>query len=175
MPEPLAPAASVSPAAVAVKKLRVGWFTFSCCEDSTIVFTELMNERWETWKRLLDFRHARVLQANNVLDELDVAFVEGALSSATHVARVKEIRQKSKKLVAIGACAVMGLPSTQRNQFDEARLKEIQPILECFAYLPQAQKLSDVVTVDYSVPGCPMDEQKFLTLLDTLLKEFGIV
>src|SRR3989344_5066858 len=110
------------------KKLRIGWFTFSCCEDSTIIFTELMNDHWQTWKKVLDIRHARVLQTHNVLDELDVAFIEGALSSQTHVDRVKEIRQKSKKVVAIGACAVVGLPSTQRNQFDPERLEEIRPI-----------------------------------------------
>ena len=59
------------------KKLRVGWFTFTCCEDSTIVFTEVLNDHWQEWRRLIDFRHARVLQTKNVLDELDVAFVEG--------------------------------------------------------------------------------------------------
>ncbi|KKW02453.1 MAG: NADH ubiquinone oxidoreductase 20 kDa subunit [Parcubacteria group bacterium GW2011_GWC2_49_9] len=156
------------------KKLRIGWFTFSCCEDSTIIFTELMNDHWQTWKKVLDIRHARVLQTHNVLDELDVAFIEGALSSQTHVDRVKEIRQKSKKVVAIGACAVVGLPSTQRNQFDPERLEEIRPILEKFSYLPKAQKLSEVIRVDVNVPGCPMDEKQFMHVLGDLLKEFNI-
>jgi coenzyme F420-reducing hydrogenase gamma subunit len=156
------------------KKLRIGWFTFSCCEDSTIIFTELLNDHWQEWKRLLDIRHARVLQTNNVLDELDVAFIEGALSSQDHVDKVKEIRSKSKKVVAIGACAVTGLPSAQRNQFDDARLQEIKPILEKFDYLPKAQKLSEVITVDMNVPGCPMSEKTFLEALTALLKEFNI-
>ena len=38
-----------------VKKLKVGWFTFTCSEDSTIMFTELMNEHYEEWFRLIDF------------------------------------------------------------------------------------------------------------------------
>jgi sulfhydrogenase subunit delta len=156
-------------------KLRVGCFTFSCCEDSTIIFTELLNDHWQEWKRLLDIRHARVLQSHNVLDELDVAFVEGALASAEHIRYLKEIRSKSAKLVAVGACAVMGLPSAQRNQFDAKKLAEIQPLLDKFAHLPQVQKLSDVVTVDYTVPGCPMDEKKFLEVLNTALKEFKII
>ncbi|MFA6908443.1 MAG: hypothetical protein WC289_01000 [Patescibacteria group bacterium] len=156
------------------KKLRIGWFTFSCCEDSTIVFTELLNDHWQDWKRLLDIRHARVLQTHNVLDELDVAFVEGALTSQEHIDKVKEIRQKSKKLVAIGACAAIGLPSAQRNQFDPARLEEIQPILARFAYLPRVLKLSDAVTVDVTIPGCPMDEKMFLKALTALLQEFHV-
>lgn len=156
------------------KKLRIGWFTFSCCEDSTIIFTELLNDHWQEWKQVLDIRHARVLQTKNVLDELDVAFIEGALSSETHINRVKKIREKSKKVVAIGACAVNGLPSTQRNDFDEERLREIQPILEHFDYLPKAKKLSDVIKVDIDVPGCPMTEKKFLSVVGDLLKEFNI-
>ncbi len=156
------------------KKLRIGWFTFSCCEDSTILFTELMNDRWETWKNVLDIRHARVLQTNNVLDQLDVAFVEGAITSEDHIRKLKEIREKSTKLVAIGACADIGMPSGQRNQFDPARLKEIEPVLARFKYLPKVQRLSEIVKVDATVPGCPMDEQKFLVLLDAMLNEFGV-
>lgn len=161
--------------AVKSKKLRVGWFSFSCCEDSTIIFTEIMNEHWQQWKKLIDFRHARILQTNNVLDELDVAFVEGALATEKHVNRVREIRDKSKKLVAVGACAVMGLPSAQRNEFNEEKLKEIQIIIERFKYLKNVQKLSDVVKVDVDLPGCPMNEKKFLDVLDSVLKEFNIV
>ncbi|MFZ6036136.1 MAG: hypothetical protein ACOYUK_03260 [Patescibacteria group bacterium] len=157
------------------KKLRIGWFSFSCCEDSTVVFTELMNDRWELWKKVLDIRHARVLQTHNVLDQLDVAFIEGALASQDHVDRVKEIRSKSTKVVAIGACACDGVPSAQRNDFDDARRTEIQPILEHFNYLEKVQKLSDVITVDVKIPGCPMNEKTFLTALDSLLKEFNIV
>lgn len=156
------------------KKLRIGWFTFSCCEDSTIVFTELMNDHWQEWKRLFDIRSARVLQSHNVIDDMDVAFVEGAVTSEDHIKKLRLIRQKSKKLVAIGACAAMGMPSAQRNQFDEQRFAEILPVLERFQYLPKVLKLSDVVQVDMTVPGCPMDEKMFLTALNTLLKEFNM-
>ncbi len=97
------------------KKIRIGWFSFSCCEDSTIVFTELLNDHWQEWKKIFDFRHARVFKSNNILDELDIAFIEGAIASDEHIAKLKEIREKSKKLVAIGACAVTGMPSAQIN------------------------------------------------------------
>lgn len=156
------------------KKLRIGWFTFSCCEDSTIIFTELMNEHWQEWKALLDIRHARVLQTHNVLDELDVAFIEGALATQEHIDKVKEIRSKSKKVVAIGACAAMGLPSAQRNQFDAKRLEEIQPLLARFSHLPKVLKLADAITVDVTIPGCPMDEKTFMKALTALLQEFHI-
>ncbi|HLD61958.1 MAG TPA: hypothetical protein VI998_03220 [Patescibacteria group bacterium] len=158
------------------KKLHVGWFTFTCCEDSTVIFTELLNDHWREWKKLIDFRHARVLKSHNVLDELDVAFVEGALSSQAHIDKLKEIRQKSKKIVAVGSCAVVGLPSAQRNTFGPEDTEAIrEPYLEKFKYLPKVLKLADVVKIDAQLPGCPMDPKQFLALLDNVLKEFGII
>jgi coenzyme F420-reducing hydrogenase gamma subunit len=158
---------------VAEKKVRVGWFSFSCCEDSTVIFTEILNDHWQEWKKIIDFRHARVLKTNNVLDELDVAFVEGALAAQEHVDKLKEIREKSKLVVAIGACACTGLPSAQRNKFNELQMEAIKPLLGKFNHLDKVLKLSEVVKVDAEVPGCPMDPQKFLEVLNFALKELG--
>jgi coenzyme F420-reducing hydrogenase gamma subunit len=155
-------------------KLRVGWFSFTCCEDSTIIFTELLNEHFFEWKKVIDFRHARILKTKNQLDELDVAFVEGAISSQAQLEKLKKIREVSKKLVAIGSCAVTGFPSAQRNLFNEEQKKEIAPILERFQYTAKVMKLDEVVAVDAYIPGCPMEAEKFLSLLNQLLEEHGI-
>lgn len=157
------------------KKLKIGWFSFSCCEDSTVIFTELLNDHWQEWVPLLDIRHAKVLQTNNVLDELDVAFVEGAIASKSKEKEVKEIRAKSKKVVAIGACAVTGMPSAQRNEFPEELRGQIDFLLKKFNYGSKVKKLSDVITVDENVPGCPMNENKFLQVINKMLKEFDII
>ena len=154
------------------KKLKIGWFSFSCCEDSTIVFTELMNDHWQEWKKLFDFRHVRVLKSNNVLDDLDIAFIEGAIASDEHAARLKEIRVKSKKLVAIGACAVVGMPAAQRNYFNEKQKQEIEFLVARFQALPKVLKVSDVVKTDAEVGGCPMDPAKFLEMVNKLVAEF---
>jgi len=156
------------------KKLRIGWFTFSCSEDSTVLFTELLNDHWQEWVPLLNVRHAKVLQTNNVLDELDVAFIEGAIASKAKEKEVKKIRAKSKKVVAIGACAVTGMPSAQRNEFPLELRGQIDFLLKKFNYGSKVKKLSDVITVDEKVPGCPMNENKFLEVMNKMLKEFDV-
>ncbi len=156
------------------KKLRIGWFSFSCCEDSTVIFTELLNDHYEEWMKVLDIRHAKILQSKNVLDELDVAFVEGAIASPEQEAKLLEIRSKSKKLVAIGACAVMGNMSTQRNDFPPEVQEQIQFLLDRFHYGEKAKKLDEIVVVDEVVMGCPMNEQKFLAVVTKMLQEFGV-
>lgn len=153
------------------KKIKIGWFSYSCCEDNTIVMTEIMNDHWREWKKIFDIRHARVLQSKNVLDELDIAFIEGAIANPDQEREVKEIREKSKIVVAIGSCAVNGMPSAQRNQFDEKKQQEIEFLLARFASLPKVLKLSDVIKVDAEVSGCPMDPKDFLDAVNSLVEK----
>lgn len=161
-------------APMAKKRLRIGWFSFACCEDSTILMTELMNERWQEWKQKIDFAYARILQSKNELKNLDVAFVEGAIATKKDEKKLKEIRKNSKYLVAIGSCAVIGMPSAQRNLFDKKTKKEIHLILNRFKHREKVVPLKGIVKVDDDVPGCPMLEDKFLEVLNKYFKEFGV-
>ena len=156
------------------KKLKIGWFSFSCCEDSTIVFTELLNDHFDEWSKIIDFQHVRVLKSKNKLEGLDVAFVEGAIASDADSKKLKKIRKNCKKLVTIGSCANNGLPSAQRNDFNKEQLNEIAFLVKRFKLSNKVLKVEEVVKVDYKVPGCPMSEQLFLKSLDQILKDFGI-
>lgn len=155
-----------------VNKLRIGWFSFTCCEDSTIIFTELLNLHYKNWLPKIEFVHARVLMKENTkeIQPMDVAFIEGAISSDVQEEKLKKIRAQSKILVAIGSCAVVGSPSNQRNFFKMDQTAEIKEILEKFKYKEKVLKVSDVVKVDEAVPGCPMNEQMFLTLMEKYIK-----
>ena len=156
------------------KKLRIGWFTFTCCEDSSILFLELMNRYYFKWKEQLDFRHCKMLKSRNVLDELDVAFVEGAISNEKEKERLIEIRERSKYLVAIGSCATTGFPSGQRNRFSDEQMEQVRPAIEKWNLYEKVLRLDEVVKVDDRVDGCPMFEQTFLRTLGKYLDKFGV-
>jgi coenzyme F420-reducing hydrogenase gamma subunit len=153
------------------RKIRIGWFSFSCCEDNTVIMTEVMNDHWQEWRDLFDFRHVRVLQSRNILDELDIAFIEGAIVSEAQAAEVREIRVRTEKLVAVGSCAVVGMPSAQRNTFLPEQRAEIQFLIDRFGGSPTVRKVADVVAVDVAIPGCPMDPEKFLEAVNALVAE----
>lgn len=126
------------------------------------------------WKDKVEFVSAIVLQKRSAIKDLDVAFVEGAITSNAQEKKLLEIRKESKRLVAIGSCACTGMPSGQRNDFDEERKKEIENLLIRFQYAENVRKIADIVKVDAQVPGCPMVEQIFLQIMNNYLKEFGI-
>jgi len=151
-----------------VDKIKVGWFSFTCCEDNTIIFTELLNKNYKQWLSKIEFVHARIFRKDDTkeIKPMDIAFIEGAISSNIQEDKLKRIREKTKILIAIGSCAVLGSPSNQRNFFSRENLDEIKPILDRFQYKEKVLKVSDVVKVDESVPGCPMSETAFLQLMN---------
>jgi sulfhydrogenase subunit delta len=157
------------------RKLAVGWFSFTCCEDSTILFTELLNDHLEEWRKVVEFRHIKALRTNNSLAELDVAFVEGAISSESQAKEAQEIRANAQYVVAIGACACTGQPSTSRNQFASEQINErIQWYLSHFDYGKNVRRLDEVIRVDDMVRGCPMKVPSFLQTLEKYLELFRV-
>lgn len=151
-------------------KLKIGWFSFTCCEDSTIIFTELLNQNYSQWLSKIEFVHARIFKKeDDEIKPMDIAFVEGAISSDEQEKKLRKIREKAKILVAIGSCAVLGSPANQRNFFNQRQMEEIKPILEKFKYKDKVVKISDIVAVDEIVPGCPMEEKVFLKILEKYL------
>lgn len=158
------------------KKLVVGWFSFTCSEDSTILFTELLNDHFSEWKKLVEFRHLKALKTKNSIKDLDVAFIEGAISSEKQAIEVTKIRNNSKYVVAIGACACNGLPSASRNMFVPERMSfKTRWYLEHFDYAAKVKKLEDIIKVDDKVDGCPMNADAFMSALWKYLKLFNII
>lgn len=157
------------------KKLVVGWFSFTCCEDSTILFTELLNKYFDEWRTVVEFRHLKVLKTKNELRDLDVAFIEGAISSDSQEREVKKIRENAKYVVAIGSCACTGMPSSSRNNFVSTEISDrIRWYLSHFDYSDKVRKLEDVIKVDDKVNGCPMITLMFIKTLNKYLNLFGI-
>ena len=117
----------------------------------------------------------KALKTKNSLAGLDVAFIEGAISSESQAEEVREIRENSQYVVAIGACACTGKPSTSRNQFANEQIDErIRWYLSHFDYGKEVKRLNEVIQVDDMVRGCPMKVPSFLQTLNKYLELFGI-
>ena len=158
-----------------MKKLKIGIFSFTGDEGCVINFLEILNYKFFDWKDLIDIKFCKALKSKNVLEDIDVAFVEGAISNKKEVRFIKKVRKNSKKIVAIGTCAIDGSPSNHRNFFDRATKKEIRPIMKKFGHIKKVVPLKKIVKVDAEVPGCPIIENAFIECLENYLKEFGVV
>ncbi len=95
-------------------------------------------------------------------DGVDITLVEGAVSSEEDLEKIKDIRKKSKLLIAFGDCAVTGNVSAMKNLYGtdavvrrvygsvENAPSEVVPKL-----LDRVMPIHEVVKVDFFLQGCP--------------------
>lgn len=101
----------------------------------------------------------------------DVTLVEGSVTTPHDAARVREVREESKFLVTIGACATAGGIQALRNWRDVDELTSIvyaHP--EYIDTLQHSTPVSYHVPVDFELRGCPIDKHQLIELLAALLQ-----
>lgn len=150
--------------------IKVGFFSFTCCEGCTVVFLEILNKKFEEYMKKMKIENFRQLKTNEKIKALDIAFVEGAISTESEIRKLKEIRKKTKKLIALGSGAVNGYPSNQRNKFDKKKQEQIKPLIEKMHQIKQISPLNKFVKVDDELNGCPVDENLLIKKIESYLK-----
>jgi NAD-reducing hydrogenase small subunit len=112
---------------------------------------------------------------------VDVAVIEGAISSRDDLKLAQTARARSKFVIALGDCAVTGNVPSMRNGIPTAELLErvyvqgatTQPGVPTDgvpSLLKQAEPLQAAIKVDLHVPGCPPKPDAILYVLGELLE-----
>lgn len=141
-------------------------------------------------ERLLDLIQLADIVKSPIVDtkempEVDIAMVEGAITSDEHFREILLIRKQAKTLVALGDCAVMTNVTGMRNYFplkevmDTAYVNAISndtegllPNHPCLLKLNEkVLPLQEVVPVDFVIPGCPPDADTIFYVLYELLND----
>lgn len=147
-------------------KPRVGMFAFTCCEGCGLAVIECENELLDVLNliNLVEWREGLSEKADP--PELDIALVEGSISTHADERKLKEIRERAKVLVALGACAHTGGLNALKNRYGMNEVKRMVygEAGDQFDTIP-ARPLSAVVPVDFFLPGCPIDRGEFLSMV----------
>jgi len=100
----------------------------------------------------------------------DISLVEGSVTTPHDDARIQQIRNASKLLVTIGACATAGGIQALRNFKD---VKEYASIVyaspQYIDSLGKSTPISDHVQVDYQLWGCPINKRQLVEVLSAFL------
>ena len=113
-------------------------------------------------------------------ENVDVALVEGAISSEEDLHRIRIVRARTKILVSLGDCAVTSnvpgmrspigtLPILQRAYVENVTVNPGIPTEVVPKLLPKAMPVHRVVEVDVFLPGCPPSADLIHGLLLDLL------
>jgi sulfhydrogenase subunit delta len=152
-------------------KPKVAFFDFACCEGCQLQIANLEEDLLGLAKLVdvVEFREVLTGKA----PQYDIAFVEGSITRKEDEGRLKDIRSRSKLLVAYGQCAVTGGINKLKNQWHslDAVKKEVygnncnMPHLDTYP----TRGIDAVVKVDFYIPGCPIDRDEFLRIVKELL------
>jgi len=151
-----------------MSKPRVGFFDFTGCEGCQLTVLNLEEEFLELLElmEIVEFRELTSAQA----PELDIAFVEGSICRPDEVARLERIRARSRTLIALGACAdTAGVNALSYFTPPEELRRSVYASDAAHLVTEHPKPLEAYVKVDGRVPGCPIDGQEFLAILQALL------
>ena len=153
---------------VAVKPTLAVWKLASCdgcqltlldCEDELLAMAGAVQ-----------IAHFTEASSAHVEGPYDVSLVEGSVTTERDARRIVEIREASRTLVTIGACATSGGIQALRNFADVAEFTSVvyaRP--DYISTLATSTAVADHVAVDFELRGCPIDRRQLLELLTALL------
>ena len=150
-------------------KPRVAVHKFSSCDGCQLAFLNLGESLLELAERveLVHFAEAGPLDPDA---EVDVAFVEGSVSTPEDIERILHIRAHSRMLIAIGACATSGGIQALRNDADGAAwIAQIYSHPDAIHSLAHSTPIATHVKVDFELWGCPVSGPQILQVVNSLL------
>ncbi|BCF86489.1 oxidoreductase [Rhodococcus sp. D-46] len=100
----------------------------------------------------------------------DLSLVEGSITTAADIERIHAIRENSRHLVTIGACATSGGIQALRNFADIAEfMSVVYASGEYIDTLATSTPIADHVPVDFELRGCPIDRRQLLEVISSYL------
>jgi len=151
--------------ALADRKPRLGVYAFSGCGGCQAVLLD--GALLLALAGRFDVVHFAALGPRAAEAPVDVALVEGSVSTSADVERLRRIRDSSAYLAAIGACAASGgaqsLLGLARD--GDRWLADLYPHPEWLDVLGTPVPLARYVRVDAVLSGCPIDRRELVRLL----------
>ena len=96
----------------------------------------------------------------------DVSLVEGSITTPDELERIQQIREVSRRVITIGACATAGGIQALRNFANVAEFRSIvyaHP--EYISTLSRSTPIAAHVRVDFELRGCPINKVQLLEVL----------
>jgi NAD-reducing hydrogenase small subunit len=163
-----------------VSKLRLATVWLDGCSGCHMSFLDL-DERLIALQEKADLVYSPLIDAKVFPENVDIALVEGAVSSEEDLHKVRLIRQRTKTLVSLGDCAVTANVPGMRNAFgttaiyDRAYRENVTldpgiPDETVPKLLASARPVHEIVAVDVFVPGCPPSADTIFYVLNNLLE-----
>jgi coenzyme F420-reducing hydrogenase gamma subunit len=151
------------------KKKKVAIVSLTACEGCQVALIDL-------GKRFFDFLKKVELVEFHLLEEkpfpkgkIDIVFVEGSPITKEDVKILKSVRKQAKLLAVMGNCAALGgIPEMKNYMGKKKTIRYIYQGLKNIAN-PDIKEVDNFVKVDFTIPGCPINNEEFLKYAKILI------
>ena len=163
-----------------MSKVRLATVWLDGCSGCHMSFLD-MDEAILNLADRIELVYSPLVDAKIFPEGVDIALVEGAVSSDEDLHKIRHIRERTKLLVSLGDCALTANVPSMRNPFgvkaicdrayrENTTLDAGVPDQVVPPLLPRAVPIHEVVQVDVFVPGCPPRADVIFYLLSELLE-----
>jgi sulfhydrogenase subunit delta len=150
-------------------KVKLAVWKFSSCDGCQLSILDCEDELL-TIAEHVDIAYFPEASSRELPGPYDVSLVEGSVSTPEELERIKKVRQESKILIPIGACATSGGLQALRN------FKNVDDFISIVYAHPQyietlktATPISDHVPIDFQLYGCPINKEQLVEVISALL------
>ncbi len=152
------------------RKPRLAVFKFASCDGCQLSLLDAEDELLAMCDRV-DIAHFAEASSELQTGPYDVTLVEGSITTAEDAARIVQIRQQSRYLMTIGACATAGGVQALRQwgQIDDW-IGRVYPRPEFIRTLATSTPIAAHVHVDFELHGCPVNHHQLVDVLVALVE-----
>jgi coenzyme F420-reducing hydrogenase gamma subunit len=151
------------------RKPKLAVWKFASCDGCQLSILDLEDELLDI-AGAIDIAYFMEATRATMEGPYDLSLVEGSVTTAHDAERIKEVRRQSKFLVTIGACATAGGIQALRNFKDvNDFISAVYAHPDYINTLATSTPISDHVTVDFELHGCPVNKHQLLEVMSAFL------
>jgi len=143
--------------------------SLTCCEGCQVAIFDL-GERFLDFLTKVNIGDFQLAEELPDVDKYDIAIIEGTAITKEQKRRLKIVREKSKIVVAIGACALLGGPQEIKDYKGDKNqiIRQIYPNIRGIDN-PNIKSVKEMIKVDYEIPGCPINKDEFFDIINKII------
>jgi sulfhydrogenase subunit delta len=149
--------------------MKLAVWKFASCDGCQLSLLDCEDELL-TVAGLMTIAHFPEATAMEVGGPYDLSLVEGSITTPRDREHIQQIREASGMVVTIGACATAGGIQALRNFADIDSFRSlVYPSPAYIETLSTSTAIADHISVDFELPGCPINKRQLLEVLSALL------
>jgi len=154
------------------RKLKIGIYELTGCAGDALLILDCEKELLDIFNAV-DIQSFLMASSENIEGKLDIALVEGSVSTEREIKEIQDIRERAEIVVAIGICATVGgvqARFTDPKEWEKNYREVYGNIKMTHTKAIQSKPIDAYIKVDYYLPGCPISKDQFLNFFNRAVR-----